>query len=212
MKQSKKIKAIILDLGNVVITADLYRAFAVFEQYSNYAKEEMYEKLYETSICRNFQKGISSIEQFYEDVKRAIQLRMDIKRFCEVWSDIFLFPSILPDELLKALSLRYRLVALSDTDEIHFPLIRRLFPVLSRFHSFALSFQVGAVKPMPEMYKVAVSNAGCLPEECFFVDDLEPNVQGAIKCGLQAYRFESYEKLLREFEKRGIDIALTEQL
>ena len=199
------IKAVILDLGNVVIQTDYNRVYSILEQHSHCPKERMRDLIFASPVYRDFEMGNSSIEQFYEEVTRTIQLKMDLKQFCAVWSDAFLPEAILPDELLRTLASRYRLIALSDNNPIHFPVIRNLFPILNRFHDFTLSYQVKAIKPMPEIYEAAVQKAGCLPQECFFVDDVERNVQGARNCGLHGYRFESHEKLLQTLKERGIN-------
>lgn len=201
------IKSVIFDLGNVVIQTDYNRVYSILEQHSDCPKDLMQDKIFTSSVYRNFEMGVSSVEQFYEAVTHAIQLRMDMKRFCEVWADVFLPNPILPDDLLRKIALRYRLIALSDNNPIHFPVIRSRFPILNRFHGFTLSYEVKAIKPMPEIYRVAIQKAGCLPEECFFIDDVERNVQGAISCGIHGHRFESYERLLRAFDQRGINYA-----
>lgn len=49
-------------------------------------------------------------------------------------------------------------------------------------------------KPDPEIYRRLCDKYGLVPSECLFIDDLAANVEGAESVGLNAVRFESYEK------------------
>lgn len=54
-----------------------------------------------------------------------------------------------------------------------------------QFHSF----QVGLAKPDPAYFRHVVAELGVEPEEAVFVDDMEVNVRGARKAGLNAVHF-----------------------
>jgi putative hydrolase of the HAD superfamily len=47
---------------------------------------------------------------------------------------------------------------------------------------------IGALKPDPRAYAIAVDELGVPPERCLFLDDDRANVEGARAAGLQAYR------------------------
>lgn len=49
-------------------------------------------------------------------------------------------------------------------------------------------------KPDPKIYRRLCDKYGLVPSECLFIDDLTANVEGAESVGLNAVRFESYEK------------------
>lgn len=51
-----------------------------------------------------------------------------------------------------------------------------------------LSGDTGYVKPDQRAYMYITEKLGVAPEECAFVDDLEPNVRGAEQAGLLAHR------------------------
>lgn len=56
-------------------------------------------------------------------------------------------------------------------------------PVSALFDGTLISCDVGAVKPMPEIYKAFIEKFGLFPEECVFIDDAAANVAGAVACG-----------------------------
>ena len=87
-----------------------------------------------------------------------------------------------------------------NTNELHFEFIKQNFPILQYFDDFVLSYEVGALKPFPEIFKTAIEKANCLPEECFFTDDRKPNVLGAQKIGIKAVQFLSVEQLTKSIQ------------
>ncbi len=101
----------------------------------------------------------------------------------------------------------YRLVLLSNTNAIHFEMIRANYPLLRHFDAFVLSYEVGAMKPSPVIYRKAVEAAGCRPEECFFTDDIAEYIEGAGKVGIDAVQFESSAQIERELRGRGVDLS-----
>ncbi len=68
---------------------------------------------------------------------------------------------------------------------------RRLdfLPHIGRFHGVMLSSQEGFVKPDPRLYRRLMEKYGLKPEECFFVEDREDNLQAALAAGWRIHRF-----------------------
>jgi putative hydrolase of the HAD superfamily len=68
--------------------------------------------------------------------------------------------------------------------------IRLKFPdLLSSGSGCFMSFEMGYVKPDPEIYRKACRAIGADLKECFFLDDTPECVEGAVKLGMQAMRF-----------------------
>jgi HAD superfamily hydrolase (TIGR01509 family) len=74
--------------------------------------------------------------------------------------------------------------------------------------SLTLSFEVGAVKPEPEIYLACLSALGVHPEEALFVDDRLVNVEAALALGMQALVFEDEERLGAELERLRLNLPL----
>jgi FMN phosphatase YigB (HAD superfamily) len=99
-------------------------------------------------------------------------------------------------------------VLLSNTNPIHFEMIRATFPhYLRHFDQLVLSYEAKALKPQPEIYRAAIEAARCPAEECFFTDDILEYVEGARRLGIDAVQFESPQQIERELRARGIDFA-----
>lgn len=106
--------------------------------------------------------------------------------------------------MVERIARNYRLVLLSNTNALHFEMIRETYPLLRHFHSYVLSYEVKAMKPSPLIYRRAIEEARCRPEECFFTDDIEAYVEGARREGIDAVQFESAGQIERELRARGV--------
>ncbi|MHC5081184.1 MAG: HAD-IA family hydrolase, partial [Planctomycetota bacterium] len=62
----------------------------------------------------------------------------------------------------------------------------------------------GHRKPDPVVYRTLASRSGGDPEGILFVDDLEPNVEGARRAGMVGILFQGAESLRRELRELGL--------
>jgi glucose-1-phosphatase len=139
-----------------------------------------------------------------EQLSHILDLRATYEQFCEIWSSIFLPDPLIPESMLAGLRARYRMLVLSNTNAIHFAMVRENYPLLRHFDDLILSFEVKAMKPAPAIYQAAIARAGCRAEECFFTDDIPAYVEGARRQGIDAVQFESREQLERDLAARDI--------
>ncbi len=197
-------KAIIFDLGRVLVHFDFQRGYRALEGLCPYAAAEIPGRIFPAELVRRFETGLIGPRDFYAEFSKLLDLTIDYSRFCEIWNCIFT-EALLPESLLESLAARYRLVLLSNTNPIHFESIRAAFPHLLRhFHRMVLSYEVKAMKPQPEIYRAAIEAADCRAEECFFTDDILQYVEAARELGIDAVQFESREQIERELRTRGI--------
>ena len=78
-------------------------------------------------------------------------------------------------------------------------------PGSSLFDGGVVSAFFHCCKPSPEIYKIALDQFHLSPEECLFVDDMEPNVRGAEAVGIPAFQFTGdVSSLRRHMESLGI--------
>lgn len=196
-------KAVIFDLGRVLVHFDFQRGYRALEGLCPYSAAEIPGRISSTGLVRRFETGLIEPRDFYAQFSELLGLSVDYSRFCEIWTCIFT-ETLVPESLLESLATRYRLVLLSNTNAIHFEMIRATYPHLRHFHQLVLSYEVGAMKPQPEIYRAAIEAAQCRPEECFFTDDIAEYVEGARQLGIDAVQFESPEQIERELRARGI--------
>jgi glucose-1-phosphatase len=196
-------KAIIFDLGKVLVHFDFKRGYRELEQLCPHAAAEIPKRLSGTGLVQRFESGLVEPREFVAELTKILDLKVDFDRFCDIWSCIFA-ETLVPDSLVEALGARYRLILLSNTNAIHFEMIRKTYPILRHFHELVLSYEVKAMKPQPEIYRAAIEKAGCRPEECFYTDDIPEYVEGARRLGIDAVQFRGADELQSELTARKI--------
>lgn len=129
----QEIKAIIFDLGRVLINVDISRGiFAFLQQGLEGNVDKIVENIMKYSTYKDFNKGRISKSDFYEQMKNEFHFDISFEYFCKSWCDIF---SARPkmQELVSQLNERYPLGLLSDTDTLHWNYIKDTFPVVRYF-------------------------------------------------------------------------------
>ena len=197
-------KAIIFDLGRVLVHFDFKRGYRELETLCSYTAAEIPKRVASTDLVRRFETGLVEPADFVVEFSRLLGLHLEYDHFCRIWSSIF-EQTLVPDEMLQHLAERYRLVLLSNTNVIHFEMVRKAYPLLNHFHELVLSYEVKAMKPDPRIYREAVAKAGCRPEECFYTDDIPEYVEGANRYGIDAVVFQGMDRLRMEMRARGIE-------
>jgi HAD superfamily hydrolase (TIGR01549 family) len=196
------IKAVIFDLGKVIVPFDFRRGYERIAALTGIPAADVPLRIRPTGLVERFEAGQIAPRDFVEQLSAVLGLHCTYEEFCEIWSCIFLPGTLVPEELLRSIAARYRLVLLSNTNAIHFEMIRAHYPLLKHFHALVLSHEAGATKPSPVIYQRAVEAAGCLPEECFFTDDIADYVEGARRFGIDAVQFQSAVQIEEELRRR----------
>jgi putative hydrolase of the HAD superfamily len=198
------IRTIIFDLGKVIIPFDFQRGYRAMAERCPYPAEEIPARI-GADLVRRFESGQIPPDLFVSQLCRQLQADLTYGEFCEIWSCIFLPETLIPEPFIEALRRRYRLLLLSNTNAIHFGMVRENYPILRHFDSYVLSHQVGALKPSPKMYAAALAQAQCAPEECFFTDDIADYVAGARQAGIDAVQFQSAAQIQQELRNRSVE-------
>lgn len=196
-------KAIIFDLGKVLVPFDFMLGYRALEQHCPHPITEIRRRIAACGLVERLEKGLIEPRDFVEQLSKALDLDIDYDAFCRIWGCIF-SGQLIPDQVLASLAARYRLLLLSNTNEIHFQTIREKYGFLGHFHELVLSFEVHSMKPEPEIFRAAIERAGCSPKECFYTDDIEAFVVAAREQGIDAVQFESPAQIEREMNARGI--------
>lgn len=196
-------KAVIFDLGKVLVPFDFMLGYRALEAHCPHRVPEIRQRIAASGLVGPFEKGLIEPRDFFTRLSAVLDLELDYSSFCDIWSCIF-SGQLIPDRVLESLARRYRLLLLSNTNQIHFEMIRENYPLIRHFHSLVLSFEVHSLKPEPEIFRAAIDRAECRAEECFYTDDIGSFVDAARREGMDAVQFESPAQIEREMNARGI--------
>lgn len=183
-----KIKAILFDLGRVVIHFDFKPAFKRLAKICNASPREIEEAFLRSGLEVLYDGGKISSRQFHRRVKKALKHRLAYGRFAAIWNDIFT-PNPAVWALVKRLASSHRLVLLSNTNAMHYEYARRRYPVLRRFHQHVLSFKERVRKPDEKIYKAAIKACRARPEEILYIDDRHDLTEAARGMGFETFTF-----------------------
>ncbi|MFC2158028.1 HAD family hydrolase [Acidobacteriota bacterium] len=198
------IKSVISDLGRVMIHFDNRIFFRRMELYSDYTAEEMEEMVDQyLPTLRAFDEGLIPPAEFHRRVTGILRTGIDADVFFPMYNDVF---SLIPGnlEVLKSLKDKYRMVLFSNTDVERYAFIIRKFPEILFFDEYVLSYEVGIMKPHPDIYKVVVERAKAKPEECVFIDDREENIAAAVELNICTIHLLPDTDLSGELSRLGV--------
>jgi glucose-1-phosphatase len=199
------IKTILFDLGNVIVPFDFKRAYARLGPLCGCEASDIPSRIRSTDLVTRFETGQVGPEQFVEEFSAVLGLKITHEEFRDLWTCIFLPHPLVTEALLEKLASRYRLMLLSNTNPIHYEMVRANYPLLRHFHDYVLSFEAGSLKPSSGIFKTALRRAQCDPDECFFIDDILINVEAARKHGMDAVQFQNSAQLEEELRSREIE-------
>jgi putative hydrolase of the HAD superfamily len=198
------IKTVIFDLGGVIVPLDFAAGYKRLESVCPFEASEIPHRIRSTDIVVQFESGKIAPDEFYRRLSEILKMDVSFDDFKDLWCGIFPPHSLIPAVWIEQIRRERRVLLLSNTNQIHFDLICQRYSHLAHFDSYVLSYQVGAMKPHASIYEEAIARAGCLPDECFFTDDILPYVEGARSLGIDAVQFQGSDKLRRDLAERGI--------
>jgi HAD superfamily hydrolase (TIGR01509 family) len=200
------IRSVISDLGKVILFFDNHIFFRKIAEFCPFTALDIAERVHwHRDLIRSFDTGKISPEDFYTEVIQRLDADVDQKTFFTIYCDIFSLNVPVLD-ILAGLKNRYRLILLSNTDIERFGFIRRAFPEIFIFDGYVLSFEVGHLKPHPQIYTEAIKKAKARAEECVFIDDIEENIQGARRIGLGTILYGPKTDLGAELRNKGLSV------
>lgn len=198
------IRAIFLDLGNVVLPFDNRRFFRKLAATSPLDEGEITQRYFDAPWQRQHECGAISSATFYREVSKLCEVSMDEARFFRAFNSVFDRKANVDFAFLHALAAHYKLLLLSNTNACHFEFVTHRFGLFRAFQERALSFQVGAAKPDPRIYEAALVMSGMPARETFYADDVEAFVEAGQTAGLQAAQVKSHMELIEQMAAHGI--------
>ncbi len=203
------IKAIIFDLGNVMVDFDLRPAVERIANFCSRTPDEIKKLFLDSNITSYFEKGKLSPEEFYSQAKEILGFKLGYESFVPIWNEIFFFSSKnrAVYHIANRLKKNYSLAILSNTNILHYRYIKDRFPIFNIFENVFLSFEIGSVKPDKVIYQKAIKALDCLPENIFYSDDRPELIKSALDLGIKSYVFTSPTQLIKDLSSLNIILA-----
>jgi putative hydrolase of the HAD superfamily len=201
-----KFRAIIFDIGRVLVQVDVSRPMSGLAQGIALSPADIWSAITNDPRWPDWQEGRISPRDWHLHLTKRLGGSLTFEQFTAVWNRAIDPVPILESDLFERLSKRYRLALLSNTDPIHVAHLEstygffRHFPKPARIYSCV----VGASKPNPLIYREALRASRARAKEAVYIDDIPSYVEAAQRLGMTGVTFQSPEQLDREMEALGI--------
>lgn len=182
----REIKAVIFDLGGVLLNLDMSRPGTKMEALGLVDGPAFHE------LVGQYQLGSISTDDFFDNLMSLCPRAADRQELMNVWNSCLLD---IPDYKLQyIMQLRERGIEtylLSNTNDAHWSHIKSESfprPVEEYFHAIYLSHELHMAKPDKAIYETVLSRIGQQAGACLFLDDTEENITSASSLGIRTYK------------------------
>lgn len=180
---NKSIKAIFFDIGNVLFYFDLNISIEKISKRLGIKPGQILPVMREATDL--FEKGIINKDQYYGAFTENFGNDIAMDEFYDIFNDIFT-PNYHLLDLLPELSESYKLVIVSNTNEMHISHLTAKFgSYFDHFKIKVYSHEIGCKKPDHIFFEKAVSLSGVKYSEVIYFDDLPENINSAEILGIK---------------------------
>ncbi|HKW61809.1 MAG TPA: HAD-IA family hydrolase [Candidatus Acidoferrum sp.] len=200
-----KLRAIIFDIGRVLIRVNVARAMSGLADGVSLSPEEVWSALEKDPRWIDWQEGRMSPQDWHLHVSRRLGSKLSFQQFVEVWNRALDPTPIHEEAFLAKLGKRYRLALLSNTDPLHVAHMEKTYGFFALFPVRIYSCGVGASKPSPVIYKEALQACKVRAQEAVYVDDVLAYAQVASQLGMHGIAFQSPDQLQFDMCALGVE-------
>ncbi len=201
---SAKFRAIIFDIGRVLIRVDISRAMHGLASGLSLTPQDVWSAIEKDPRWLDWQEGRISPRDWHLHLTKRLGASLTFEQFTEVWNRALDSHPIHSESFLEKLSKNYRLALLSNTDPIHMSEEEARFPFFRFFPIRIYSHRVGASKPDPVIYRQALLACKVRAEEAVYIDDVAAYAAAAQRLGMAGIVFQSPQQLQSDLRNLGI--------
>lgn len=201
MSKKKQIKAIIFDLGGVIVDLNWNLCVENFKKIGIVQMNELLSTTLQKEFILDYELGLISSDEFRNEIRKLATKPITDEEINDAWQSLLVGIPSEKLELLKKLKKKYKVFMLSNTNEMSFKkCLDEMFNVNGNsindyFDKCYLSYKMHLHKPNADIFEALLADAGLKAEECMFFDDGELNIKTAEALGMNARFIEPYSEL-----------------
>jgi putative hydrolase of the HAD superfamily len=177
----------LFDIGKVLLDFDFESSLSKFLPKNHSNPTGALDKL--LAHKDQFEAGKVNTEDYTRWALETLESDVSPETFHHAWCDIFTPNQPMWDTAKKLQAEGHRLILFSNTNALHCPWIFEAFQEFSLFQGAVLSYEVGAIKPQPEIYQYAIDKFSLVPENTLYIDDLPANIQAGNEFGFISHQY-----------------------
>jgi glucose-1-phosphatase len=197
-------KALLFDLGGVLVDIDFGRALDAWAPYSSFSRDELAATFKLDEQYERHERGEVSGPAYFQHLSRVLRLKATPEQIEGGWNAIFVGEITPTRRALELLRGSIPLYAFTNTNASHMARWTRQFPeVVAALDRIFTSHQLGLRKPEKRAFERICELANVHPAGFVFFDDLAENVAGAIEAGLQGVHVRGPHDVLNALQSLG---------
>jgi putative hydrolase of the HAD superfamily len=201
------VRALLFDLGGVVIDFDFERAFRSWADRADCDPSLIKERFSLDDAYEQHERGEIPATRYFAALRQSLGIDLSDDDFLEGWNDVYLGPVAGMADVLSLAQQRWPLFAFTNSNPSHQSVWEvRYVEELQPFHTVFVSSDLGCRKPDPEAFQLVAGRMGVAPSEVLFFDDSPGNVDGAREAGMQGVVVDSVKDVRDALVHLGLDV------
>src|SRR5580692_11589141 len=208
---SAKLKAIIFDIGRVLVRIDVARAMQGLSSGTSLSPADLWSAIEKDPRWPDWQEGRMSPRDWHLHLSKRFNISLDFEQFKNVWNSALDPHPIHKTSLFAGLRKNYRLGLLSNTDPIHVEKLESTYDFFDYFSKAVRTYScsVGASKPDALIFREALRACKVRAEETVYIDDILAYVEAARRLGFTGVHFQSPTQLYTDLGQAGIKVEVS---
>ena len=197
-----KKRNLIFDVGGVLIGYRWKEMFMDDFGLSDEKAEELGSMIFDDPMWPDFDRGLIEADSIVEHYcTRYPDSAKYIKRLFYENDLMATDREAVWDRMVELKDRGYNIYILSNYSEYLFKKHTDHMPFRKIIDGGIVSYEVGTIKPEPEIYRKILEKYDLDPSECIFFDDIDKNVEAARAHGIESRLVTSEEDLLRKLDE-----------
>jgi epoxide hydrolase-like predicted phosphatase len=194
------IRAVFFDLGGVLLRTEFQAPRQQLAERLGMEYDDLVKIVFDSDSGIKATMGEISSDEHWDSIMKRLKLpasELDPVR-AEFFAGDILDRTLL--DYLRSLRGKYKTGLISNAwGNLRDYIVKEKFD--DAFDKMIISAEVGAAKPGPKIFQIALEQFGVKPNEAVFVDDFLINIEGCEKVGIKGIRFKDSESTLRQLKK-----------
>ncbi len=190
-----KFKAIIFDLGGVILNIDYHKTINSFKKLEVDNFEELYTQAQQHHIFDKFETGKITPQEFRNYIKSVADVELTNQQIDDAWNAMLLDLPQHRIDLLNQLKKEYPIFLFSNTNAIHLKAFKNSIKnqygnenlLDDTFNKTYYSHILGKRKPNTNGFEQIIKENNLQANKTLFIDDSQQHIEGAKKVGLQTF-------------------------
>lgn len=196
------IKALLFDLGGVVLEVDFNKVFKSWESMSCLNEAQIKSKFTMDEHYQQHERGQIDATVFYEHLRQTLALTASDTEMDSAWNAIFGQQITASLDAIDIARAKFPTYGFSNTNQTHQRYWEHHFPRLTNsFDKLYVSSEIGLRKPDAQAFEFILNDIAVSPKELLFFDDSIENIEGAERLGIQTVLVSSSDSVVDALNK-----------